>query len=267
MTTPDVKYEVWSVQRFSLDFAIIIAPKSHLHTLTDIYLLLISISCSGSMLAATLLRVFFSLWPKEQTLSVMICHSFGRCEGTVERSQEDSQTYSELDIPLAFRWPRQLTWLSLSGENISFPRYLPLIQQCVSHTAASMEGRIGYSNEIYHTIPPPSINQWHGLITFHNCFFSDQVEMKKVNFDQKQVHSLWVCLKQFIRTDSVVRSVIHLKGQDSADAPTVLWYLCLLWNTKLKVNDSEFFTHYPQSPLSSSSETSSISLIWELARN
>ena len=35
------------------------------------------ISCSGSMLAATLLCVFFSFWPKQQLLSVM-GHSHGR---------------------------------------------------------------------------------------------------------------------------------------------------------------------------------------------
>lgn len=83
------------------------------------------------------------------------------------------------NIPLTFRWPRQLTWPRLSSGKISFPRYLPFIQQCVSHMAARMEGRTGYGDEIYHTIPPPSSNQRHGLITFHNCLFPDQADMKR----------------------------------------------------------------------------------------
>ena len=55
----------------------------------------------------------------------------------------------------------------------------------LSHMATFMEGRIGYSNEIYHTIPPSSINQWHALITFHKCFFPYQVDMKTVSSAQK----------------------------------------------------------------------------------
>ena len=98
--------------------------------------------------------------------------------------------------------------------------------------------------------------EWTGWISLQSNGLSRvfyNITVQKHQFFGAQPSSQW-----FTRTQIKVRSVIYLEIQDSAAAPTILWYSCTPWNTNWTVNCySELFNQYHESPLSNS-----IPLFW-----